>query len=151
ATTRRLLEVDPNGKEVFAYETAERVSILSAVKLRNGQMVLIIAGGACVRLDAAGKELHRFQIGSVTLGGLDVLPDGHLLLAKNSNRVVEFDAAGSNIWQVAIPGPTGAVRLPNGHTLVGSAANQRVVEFNSAGQIVWETRDHPNPWRARRY
>jgi outer membrane protein assembly factor BamB len=117
--------------------------------MRSGQMVLVLSTGVCLRLDSAGVEQKRFQIGSATIGGLEVLADGHLLLTKRSNRVVEFDPDGKLLWQVNLTTPSTATRLPGGNTLI-AALQGLVIEVDSAGRTVWEHKIS-RPWRARRY
>ena len=53
------------------------------------------------------------------------------------NRVAEYDAAGKEIWALAVLSPWAALRLPNGNTLV-SSNRSFVREFTPSGEIVWE-------------
>ena len=54
------------------------------------------------------------------------------------DKVVEYDAAGKEIWSVAVPVPWSAVRLKSGNTLVSSGSTQVVREFDPKGTVVWE-------------
>jgi hypothetical protein len=106
-----------------------------------------------VRLDASGKELKSFPVGPSSLGGLEVLPNGRILIALYSNNmVVEYDQEGRRIWEAKVTQPSSATRLPNGNTLVAcSLGNQQVVELDRSGNVVWQ-HQAPNqrPWKARR-
>jgi len=57
---------------------------------------------------------------------------------------VEYDAAGREIWSVAVPVPWDAVRLRNGNTLI-SSHNAFVREVNSRGETVWEFNQQDAP------
>jgi hypothetical protein len=53
------------------------------------------------------------------------------------NKVVEYDAAGKEIWSYATPGPWSAARLENGNTLITSY-HSTVLEVNKQGEVVWQ-------------
>jgi hypothetical protein len=154
ACRNQLIEVDRSGKEVFSYKRP-RFDIMSAQKLRNGQLAFITQEGMFVRLDPTGKEeLKRFPVGQNTLFGsyFEVLPNGHVLVPLyGSSRVVEFDQDGSAVWEVgtSIP-PTCLHRLPNGNTLVGSLITQQLVELSKSGKSVWEYHSEGRLYRIRR-
>ena len=60
------------------------------------------------------------------------------------NRVLEFDAAGKQIWEAQVgPQPWSCQGLPNGHRLVTSYSERSVVEFDSAGKEVWKQAELP--------
>jgi outer membrane protein assembly factor BamB len=85
------------------------------------------------------------------LSGLEVLPNGRVLLAhRDTEKVVEYSADGKAIWEARVAAPLAATRLPNGHTLVASMSGKKVVELNRAGIVVWEYRTAKPVWRARR-
>jgi hypothetical protein len=60
-------------------------------------------------------------VGAVVTGaGIDVLPTQRVIVPEfTANRVTEYDADGRVVWRAAVEGPVSAVRLPDGHTLVG--------------------------------
>jgi outer membrane protein assembly factor BamB len=149
-TNNALLEVDKTGKEVLTIQRPQG-DLTAAQRLRDGQIVCITQQGSCLRLDAAGKELKSFPCGQTTMGGLDVLPNGRILIAQYSgNKVVEFDPDGKMVWQAPVPTPTSAVRLPNGNTLVASTMGQQVLELDRTGKTVWEYKNPQRPWKVRR-
>jgi HEAT repeat protein len=151
ACRHQLVEVDRSGKEVFAIQRPGQ-DVLCAYKLRDGQIVCLTSNGQCLRMDTSGKVVKSFVAGPSIYGsGLDVLPNGHVLVAQfANNRVVEFDADGQTVWDAAITNPTGVNRLPNGHTLVACQNMQRVFELDRKGKTVWEYSSDARPSRARR-
>jgi HEAT repeat protein len=150
ACRNQLLEVDRSGKEILAVSRPAH-DVMAGCKLRDGQMICLTSGGMCVRLDATGKEVKSFVVGQCLLGGVDVLPNGHVLAAQYANnKVVEFDRDGHEVWQATVTMPSSAVRLPNGSTLVASQATQHVVELDRAKNVIWGQKAEARPWRARR-
>ena len=86
-------------------------------------------------VDGAERELLK---GEVT--GLDVLPDGHLLVAQwSKNQVVEYDDKGKEVWSFAgVNMPFKAMRLLDGHTSIVDPQGKRLVEVDAKGATVWE-------------
>lgn len=158
ANRMQVLEVDRAGKEAFSYVPADGSSIMRAVRLRNGDLALITASqlGAnnaqYVRLDAKGKEKHRFGVNVGTSGGrIDVLSNGHVLIPlMNNDKVIEYDSNGKTVWEVSVAQPIVATRLPNGNTLVTSMRDRRAVEFDRNGKEVWEYKADTRVTRALR-
>jgi hypothetical protein len=150
ALTNRVMEVDREGKTIINIPAPN--GVVAGIRARNGQIVYVSNNGMCVRMDADGKELKSFQTnrnGGYT-SGIDMLPNGNVLIAKPNNTVTEFDADGKTIWEATLPGGvTSATRLTNGHTLVASV-NGSVIELDRAGKTVWEYKDGQQPIRARR-
>jgi hypothetical protein len=152
ATRRQLLIVDRQGKEVFTY-SHPNTTISAARMLPGGHFALLGSGGVYERLDASGKTVKTFTVGSIypVGGNLDVLPNGRILVPQyRDNKVVEYSADGQAVWSVAAPLPISAVRLPNGNTLVVCMQQQRVVELTHDGREVWSYQTDGRPWRARR-
>jgi HEAT repeat protein len=149
ASRNLLLEVDRDDRQVLSYSRPAH-DLLSAVKLRDGQIICLTAGGMCLRLDAGGKEVGSFFIGG-TLGGLEALAGGNFVVAQPmNNRLVEFRADGKIVRQVAAQMPNSATFLPNGHVLVTSQAFTCVQELDRAGKVVWEMKTEGRPIRARK-
>jgi hypothetical protein len=148
---QQLLEVDPEGKEVFTYHR-QTPEILAARKLPDGQIALLTTSQTLVRLDAAGKEVRSTRLNNLQLGGLmEVLPDGGLLLPQSyMNKVIECDGEGKFVTEYAVQNPNSAVRLANGNTLVAGQSQSRVVELDRDGNVVWEYKDNIRATRARR-
>jgi outer membrane protein assembly factor BamB len=114
---------------------------------------MINSAGQVIRMDATGNVLKTFTAGQVTLAGLEVLPNGRVLIAHYSNNLVaEYDAEGTKVWEARLTQPSSATRLPNGNTLVAcTQGTQQVVEVDRAGNVVWEHKTtNQRPWKVRR-
>ncbi|MFL5240922.1 MAG: HEAT repeat domain-containing protein [Gemmataceae bacterium] len=152
ACQNQILELDRTGKEVVSIPRPSH-DVMSAQKLRNGQIVLLTNNGSLTRLDATGKEtssvpLHAMQI----LGGsIDVLPNGHVLVPQyRTNKIVEYDAEGKVAWEAAVSRPVSAYRLPNGHTLVGTMNPGQVLDLDHTGKTISEKKIEGRLMKARR-
>jgi hypothetical protein len=84
------------------------------------------------------------------------LPNGHYLVCHEGDGCVkEYDAKGEVVWQYDLDlngrprsnghGPEGhgnevygAIRLPNGNTLIAGGNNNRVIEVSPEKKIVWQ-------------
>ena len=67
--------------------------------------------------------LKTFPIGQVghIFGSMDVLPNGNVLIPQwNTQKVMEFDANGREVWQSSAVAQLRQAPLPNGNTLVCS-------------------------------
>jgi hypothetical protein len=154
-TGKTLLEVDREGRERVIYtHTALDSALVAARMLPGGQIIAMDSDGVCRRLDAAGKELSSFTAGKVSNNCVDVLANGHILVAKFlHDKVVEYDSRGHVVWEIDLHSAFSAKRLPNGNTLVTCHEPARVVELNRAGKVVWEhaceSANH-RPWFASR-
>jgi hypothetical protein len=128
---------------------------MGAHKLRNGKVIFFTNNGTAHRLDANGKEEKSFnvgQFGQMWGGGADVLPNGNVVAPQwNSNKVIEYDQDGKQVWEASVQWPHSAVRLPNGNTLVSSQNTNKITELNKAGKVVWEHQcSAGQPFRVRR-
>jgi HEAT repeat protein len=155
ATRNQFVEVDKSGKDVSTLNRPQG-DVNAAMKMRDGTIVCVTQIGTCLRLDATGKELKSFPVGQVMVGGIDVTPSGHVLVAQyNNQKVVEFDMDGKSVWEAQVTLPTSVFRLPNGNTLVASQNTAQVVELDRTGKQVWEYRNQQfpgqQPWKARRH
>jgi PQQ-like domain len=83
------------------------------------------------------------------------LPNGHYLVChEGDGKVREYDDKGKVVWSYTIDlagrerspghGPEGhgtevfgAIRMPNGHTLIAGGNNNRVIEVDRDGKVVW--------------
>lgn len=157
-TENALLEFDKNGKEVLSYSRPDGASFMRATKLRNGDIAGVVQLGGLtrfVRLTPSGrdfKEVKSWGVQVRTSGGrIDVLPNGHVLIPEmDNNRVVEYDADGQSVWEVAIDQPIAAVRLANGNTIVTLMRQNRAVELDRAGKEVWQFKAETRVTRAFR-
>src|SRR5208283_771250 len=135
-----------------SYSPPSGAAVMRAQKLRNGDIALVTSDRRFVRLDPSAREVQDFAVDVSTLGGrIEVLPSGGILVPQMSgNKVVEYDAHGKPVWEVAIEQPIAAVRLGNGNTLVTSMNEMRAVEFDRSGKEVWQYKAETRVTRALR-
>ena len=154
ATRSQLLELKPNGDEVFSYVRPNGEIIMKAQKLANGNVAMITQLGVSrfIEMDVKGKELRTFSVDLRYSGGrIDVLANGNVLLPEaGNNRVVELNPQGAVVWQAGMEQPIAAVRLRNGNTLVTSMIEHRAVEVDHEGKEVWQYRVDTRVTRAFR-
>jgi hypothetical protein len=144
---QQLLEVDKDGKEVSS--TKVGTTVYAARKAKNGETVYITLAGKCVRLDAAGKEISSFNITRIGICGIDILPNGNVLLpVPAQNKVMEYDDKGKVVWEADVTSPISASRMPNGNVLVASSNGACVVELNREGKEVRKLTLEGHPLRA---
>ncbi len=151
ATDSYVVEVDRTGKELYTINSMQMVH--AAYRMRSGPIVCLVPGNQCLLMDTTGKTLSSFASnhGNSNLAGLDLLPNGRILISQmHRNRVVEFDATGKSILEFNAPGVRTATGLTNGHVLATSQNNQRVFEVDRAGKVVWEFKAGGPVIRARR-
>jgi hypothetical protein len=106
-----------------------------------------------MRMDRTGKVLHSVTVGRCsTIGShMDALPNGHVLVPiYTTNRVVELDAEGKEVWSAQVVRPTSVQRLPNGRVLVGSQATMTIVEIDREGHTVSSQKIEGWPMRVSR-
>jgi hypothetical protein len=152
ATLSNVLEITAQGKEVFNYP-AGHGQITYAEKLRNGHLIYVTMSGMLAEVDARGKEIKSFKVGSnnVEWFTFERLPGEHYLVPQQSaNKIVEFDRTGKVVWQVAAPNPYCATRLPNGHILSCSMGSSLMVEVDRTGKTVWKEQLGGRPFMVRR-
>jgi hypothetical protein len=161
----QMMEVDPAGKTVATFNVGAAQQFLKgpagggggfggplnandllmqgAYKMADGQIVCLVGYDSCIRMDATGKEVKRFQVPPTknisllnSLGNIDVTAKGHIILVQNDSTVTEYDADGKIAWQAKAAGSR-ATRLPNGNTLVASPM-AGVLELDGTGHSVWQ-------------
>ncbi len=151
-----IIEIDKTGKELLNINRMNFWDIMSATRLRNGEIVYITQQGQVTRMDKNGQhEIKHFQAGTGGMyhfGYCDMMANEHVLVPMFSfNKVAEYDTNGKEVWTASITQPISAKRLPNGNTLVTSLNPNRVVELNRAGKVVWEAKEtFRQPFRADR-
>ncbi len=139
-----------------------RVEVHAFQRLDNGLTMVAESGNArIVEVDPGGKIVHEVPL---TVEHPDPhrdtrmvrkLENGHYLVChEGDGKVREYDATGKVIWSYTLDlagrpaspghGPEGhgtnvygAIRLPDGNTLIAGGNNNRVLEVNPKGEIVW--------------
>ena len=150
ATPFALMEFDKNNEQVLNVTlSTDSQYIMKAMKLPNGEIACMLADARIARFSQAGKEISSFPIplGMRLFGGrIHMLPSGRVLVPHNAEgKVVEYDAKGKVVWEIAFEQPIAATRLPNGNTLITSMNPQiGAVEVNRAGAQLWSYQDSSN-------
>jgi hypothetical protein len=143
----QILEVDPDGHELWGLGVQPGEEFMRASKLAEGDIAVVVTDRLhrrqrFVRMDALGREGKSFPVNVNTFGGrIDVQADGKVLIPQlHQHQVVECDADGKVLREFRVPDPVAAVRLSNGHTVVTSMSvgRPRAMEFDVAGKQIWE-------------
>lgn len=139
-----------------------RVEVHAVQRLADGSTMIAESGNTrIIEVSPAGKILREVPLQvSKSNAHRDTrmvrkLPSGNYLVCHESDGCVkEYNAAGQVVWQYTLDlagrprsaghGPEGhgieafgAVRLPNGNTLIAGGNNNRVIEVNPKGKIAW--------------
>jgi Mala s 1-like protein len=142
-------KVTADGKLIWDYEApkgfevhvAQPIGLDRVLMIQNGRpatlMVINLTTGKTetqftLTTNPQGTVHLQFRRARMTAAGT------FLVCHKDMDKIVEYDAAGKEIWSVAVPVPWSAVRLKSGNTLVASGSTQVVREFNPSGDVVWE-------------
>jgi hypothetical protein len=139
-----------------------RVEIHSYQRLKNGLTLIAESGNA--RLVEADKKGQIVKVIALTVENpnphrdtrmVRKLENGHYLVChEGDGKLREYDGAGKVVWTYELDlngrpaspghGPEGhgvsvfgAIRLPNGNTMIAGGNNNRVLEVTPAGKIVW--------------
>ncbi len=147
-----IVEMDRSGKAVRSVANLPGNTLAGKRSARG--IAALTQNGQCILMDADGKQLRSFASGhhQNSLGGIDQLPNGRILVVQmDNNKVVEFDAEGKTTLEVDAPaGAIAATSLPNGHILLACQGSQRVCEIDRGGRVVWEHTGAGQVARARR-
>jgi hypothetical protein len=151
ATYNQIAEVTPAKDPVYRLAQGPAFYVFSATRLRNGHVLFMTAQGEVTETDiVSGDRIRSVNLGASGWCGVELLPNGRLLVAQLSRGVVrEVDWTGKTWWERQYQGAFRATRLPNGHTLVVSMTQRKVAEFDRAGNIVREIPCECRPWQAR--
>jgi hypothetical protein len=100
-------------------------------------LAALYCGGRVVELDRQGQVAWEVRDRKLP-SSMQRLEDGNTLVSyEGGDGVVELDRGGKAVWSHAIPMPTHAQRLPNGHTVIASN-RKKVVEIDAVGRVLWE-------------
>lgn len=141
---------------------AGRVEVHAFQRLKDGLTMIAESGNArLVEVDKSGRIVHEVPL---TVENPNAHRDtrlarkldngNYLVCHEGDGKVREYDRAGKVVWTYALdlngrpraPGHGveghgvevfGAIRLPNGNTMIAGGNNNRVVEVTRAGKIVW--------------
>jgi HEAT repeat protein/outer membrane protein assembly factor BamB len=147
-----ILEIDRADKVIYAINNIPG-GVKAARRGRQGDIFYVTPNGECVRTDTTGKRLKSFATNHrhFDVGGLDLLPNGNLLLSPQGGaKLAVYNAEGKKMLDVEAPQAATATALANGHFLVASYQGRRVYEVDRNGKIVWEQKGVGHVYRARR-
>lgn len=141
----------------------KRLQVHSFQRLADGNTMIAESGvGRIIEVDPSGKLVHqiRFKVAHPDPHRdtrlVRKLDDGHYLVCHEADGAVrEYDHDGNVVWEYDVPlfgkspapghGPEaygnsvfGAVRLPNGNTLIATGNGHAVLEVTPGKKIVWE-------------
>jgi outer membrane protein assembly factor BamB len=147
-----------------------RIEVHAFQRLDSGRTMVAESGnGRIVEVDADGRVVYELPL---TIDKPNPhrdtrmarkLDSGHYLVChEGDGKVREYDAKGKVVWTYALDlggrprapghGPEGhgnevfgAVRLPNGHTLIATGNGNRVIEVTPEGKTVWELKQDELP------
>ena len=149
-----VVEVTRDGKEVFALKgTQSEVNTAQAI---GDDHILLTEAGVKPRLlevDRNGKVVIEFPLQAQTKDThlqtrmARKLASGNYLVPQLRDKVVrEYTPAGKVVWEAKTPDmPFTAIRLENGHTLIGCTLGHLVIEVDKDGKIVWQVTNDDLP------
>ena len=139
-----------------------RVEVHSFQRLADGNTMVAESGNRrIVEVDADGKIVKEVPLKvdhphphRDTRMARKLATGNYLVCHEADGCVREYDSSGKVVWEYALDlngrpradghGPEGhgtevfgAVRLPNGNTLIAGGNNNRVIEVDGAGKVVW--------------
>jgi hypothetical protein len=151
-----VIEIEKDGKVIFEYNgTQAEVNTAQAI---DGQRILISEAGDKPRLlevNRNGRVLAEVPLkAQITDHHLQTrmarkLPNGNFLVPQLLDKVVrEYTPAGAVVWEVKTPNmPFTAIRLHNGHTVIGCTHGNIVIQVDASGKTIWQltNEDLPGP------
>lgn len=140
-----------------------RVEVHAFQRLANGDTMIAESGNArIIEVNKEGKIVKEIPLAVKkpsshrdTRMARKLANGNYLVCHEGEGSVKEYDAAGKVVWEYVLdlggrPRANGhgveghgtevygAVRLPNGNTLIAGGNNNRVIEVNPAKEIVWQ-------------
>jgi hypothetical protein len=139
-------EVDRDHHVVWNY-VSKCPQVLGCERLANGN-TLVAEQGPCqvVEVDPMGNVVHIVPLTTsekpyhLQVRNVHQLANGNILAAHEGEGAVrEVDRSGKIVWEYKGVANVGdALRLPDGHTLIGAGTQKRAIEVTPDGKIVWE-------------
>jgi hypothetical protein len=139
-----------------------KVEIHSYQRLKNGMTLIAESGNSrLIEVDKNDKIVKEIPLTVVKSNShrdtrmVRKLDNGNYLVCQEGEgKVREYDGKGKIVWEYALDlngrprsdghgveghgvEVFGAIRLPNGNTMIAGGNNNRVFEVNPAGKIVW--------------
>jgi hypothetical protein len=156
-----VVELTREGKVVFSWKGTQ-AEVNGAADVGDGRILLTEAGPKprLLEIDREGRTRVEFPLRCQTTNAhmqtrmARKLPGGNYLVPHLLDKVVrEYTPAGDVVWEFKTPDepaeawPFTAIRLADGHTLVGCTHGNFVVEIDRAGKEAWRlsNADLPTP------
>ncbi len=140
------VEVTREGKVEFEFKGTQS-EVNTVQPLDNGNILLAEAGDKprLLEVDRKGKIVVELAIQAQTKDHhlqtrmSRKLPNGNYLVPQLLDKVVrEYTPQGKIVWETKTPDmPFTAIRLEDGHTVIGCTLGNLVVEVDKAGKEVW--------------
>jgi hypothetical protein len=164
----RVVEIAADRSIVWSYDSKPtspngRVEVHAFERLADGNTMIAESGNMrIIEVNPRGEIVKTVPLAIAKPNAhrdtrmVRKLASGNYLVCQEGDGLVrEYDAAGKTIWEYKLdlnnrpraPGHGveghgvevfGAIRLKNGHTLIGGGNNNRVIEVNPKGEIVWQ-------------
>jgi hypothetical protein len=151
-----VIEVARDGKIVFEFKGTQ-AEVNTVEPLAGGGILLTEAGSRprLLELNRQGKIVVEVPLQAQTKDlhlqtrMARKLANGNYLVPQLLDRVVrEYSPNGTVVAEIKTPHmPFTAIRLDNGHTLVGCTLGDLVVEFDASGKEVWRVSNDDLPGR----
>ena len=149
-------EITRDKQVVFDYSSQSE--IYACQRLANGNtFVGECNSGRLLELTADCRVVKEIRLlpegdngGHLYMRNSRQLANGNYLVTHyGQEKVVEYDPQGKCVWESAAPGgPHTAVRLPDGHTLIGTGdlrKDPRLIEVDAQAKVVWELSNQDLP------
>ncbi|MGL6074705.1 MAG: hypothetical protein ACRC8S_11135 [Fimbriiglobus sp.] len=141
-----VVEVNREGQTVFEFKGTQ-AEVNTVQPLSDGKVLLTEAGDKprILEVNRDGKILVDLPIQAQTMNHhlqtrmTRKLPNGNYLVPQLTDRVVrEYDPTGKIAWEVKTPNmPFTAIRLQDGHTVIGCTVGNLIIEVDAKGEEVW--------------
>ena len=171
---QRVVEVTPDKLVVWSWEAKPRagysgpVEIHAFQRLKNGRTMVAESGNArIIEVDRGGRIVHEVPLTvekphyhrDTRLARK--LDNGHYLVCHEGDGAVrEYDRRGKVVWTYRLDlqgregtggheghgtAVYGAIRRPNGNTLIAAGNGNRVIEVDKKGKTVWSVEQNELP------
>jgi hypothetical protein len=169
-----VVEMTPEKQVVWQFVSKPKEGYNGAVeihafqRLKNGLTMISESGNRrIIEVDKEGKIVHEIPLTVDKPNShrdtrmARKLDNGHYLVCHEGDGVVrEYDGKGKVVWSYALDlngrpradgheghgtEVFGAIRLPNGNTLIAGGNNNRVIEVDREGKVVWSVEQNELP------
>ncbi|HXX93899.1 MAG TPA: hypothetical protein VEN81_09710 [Planctomycetota bacterium] len=155
----KVVEMTPEKKEVWSWDAAKasegkRVEVHAFQRLPDGLTLIAESGTArIIEVDRSGQIRKEVKLPidkpdpHRDTRNVRKLPNGHYLVCHEAlAKVREYDGDGKIVWEHDAKCKVyGAIRLPNGNTLISGGDGHRVFEVEPGGREVWSVERNDLP------